>query len=217
MREEAGGRLSAFLVERDTQGLSVEQPVEQLGVRAAATADLVLDEVPVPREHVLAGVGQGELIALDALVLGRVGIAAQLVGLAHGALTAAVDHVCQREQFGRKLAAFQGVQFPLAASAADLEAARALMHRAARAVEEDAPPGQQLRLAAMAKYTAATVAVRASSRAMDALGGSGVVCGSPVEKFFRDARAGTIYEGTSNILLRSIASRMFHTRGVDNG
>jgi short/branched chain acyl-CoA dehydrogenase len=213
---DAGRRLSAFIVERDSPGLSVGEPVEQIGVRAAAAADLVLDEVPVRREHLLGGSGQGELLALDAFALGRVAIAAQLVGLAQAALEAAVSHASRREQFGRKIAVFQGVRFPLAATAAEIEAARLLTYHAARAVERGAPQSQQLRLAAMAKYTASRVATRASSRAVDVFGGLGVVRGSSVEKLFRDARAGAIYEGTSNILLRSIASTLFRPAGIDD-
>lgn len=214
--EDAGGRLSAFLVERDSSGLTIEEPVEQIGVRAAAAADLVLEEVPVQRECVLAGPGQGEILALDAFVLGRVAIAAQLIGLGQGALDAAVGHASRRKQFGRYIATFQGVRLPLAATAAEIEAARLLTYHAARAVEQDAPQAQQLRLAAMAKYTASRVATRASSRAVDVFGGLGIVRGSPVEKLFRDARAGAIYEGTSNILLRSIASGLFHPTDVDD-
>jgi short-chain 2-methylacyl-CoA dehydrogenase len=212
-----GGRLTAFVVERESSGLSIEDPFEQIGVRAAASADLVLEEVPVRREQILAGPGRGEIVALDAFALGRVSIAAQLVGLAQAALDAAVEHASIREQFGRPIAAFQGVRLPLAAVSADIEAARLLTRHCARAVERDEPQGQQLRLAAMAKYTASITATRASSRAMETLGGRGVVRGAPVEKLFRDARAGAVYEGMPNILLRAIAADLFHaTRAVDD-
>lgn len=214
--EAAGGRLSAFVVERESSGLSIERPLDQIGVRAAASADLMLEEVPVRRDHVLSGPGQGEIVALDAFALGRVSIAAQLVGLAQAALDAAVAHASVREQFGQPIGSFQGVRLPLAAISTDIEAARLLTWHCARAVERDAPQGQQLRLAAMAKYTASRTATRASSQAIDTFGGRGVVRGGAVEKLFRDACAGAVYEGTPNILLRAIAADLFHATSAED-
>jgi short-chain 2-methylacyl-CoA dehydrogenase len=204
--------LSAFVIERESEGLSVDRRAEQIGVRAAATADLVLDHVPVPRASLLGRPGGGEIVALDAFAIGRVGIAAQLVGLAQGALDTATSYACEREQFGHKIAAFQGVRFPLAAIAAELEAARALTYRAARVVDADSSSAEQLRVSAMAKYIASQVATRAAASAVDACGGRGVIRGSMAEKLFRDARAGAIYEGTANLILRSIATTLFTNR-----
>ncbi|TMQ90977.1 acyl-CoA dehydrogenase [Actinomadura soli] len=205
--------VTAFLVDRDAPGLAVAEPADQLGMRAARTADLVLDGVPVRGDQALGGPGRGELLALRALTLGRVGIAAQLVGLAQGALDVAARYVTGRRQFGRPVAEFQGVRFPLAESAAEIAAARALCYRAADAVAGGAVAGgaaeaEQIRLAAMAKYVASQAAQRAAVRAVDAMGGNGTRREHRAEKFYRDAKVGTIYEGTSNILLNAIASEL---------
>ncbi|RFS82984.1 acyl-CoA dehydrogenase [Actinomadura spongiicola] len=200
--------VTAFLVERDAPGLTVTEPADQLGVRAARTADVVLDGVPVRHDRVLGGVGRGELLALRALTLGRVGIAAQLVGLARGALDVAARHVSGRSQFGRPVAEFQGVRFPLAESAAEVAAAGALTRQAADACVNGADEPERIRLAAMAKYVASQAAQRAAIRAVDAMGGNGTRREHRAEKFYRDAKVGTIYEGTSNILLNTIASEL---------
>lgn len=210
---DCGGRLSAFLLEREAPGLTVGEPTDQLGVRAAATADLELDGVPVRREDAIGGTGRGDLVAVDAFAIGRVGIAAQLVGLAQGALDSAVAYAREREQFGSRIAGYQGVQFPLAASAAQIEAARALTYAAAAAVDRDAAQADLLRLSAMAKYVASRIAIETTACAVDTFGALGVVRGCVAEKLYRDARVGTIYEGTSNILLRSIAATLLRPTG----
>ncbi|RJO70061.1 acyl-CoA dehydrogenase [Nocardia panacis] len=196
---------SAFLVERTTPGLAIEPRTEQLGVRAASTADLILDNVEVRARHCLGGLGHGETVAVAALDIGRVGIAAQQVGLARGALDCALAYSRTRKQFGKSIGEFQGVQFTLADIATEVEAARALLYDVTRIVAEGTSLAERLRLSAMAKYFASQVAERAASRAVEVLGGNGFTREYPAERLFRDAKAGKIYEGTSNILLRSIA------------
>ncbi|QOC90662.1 acyl-CoA dehydrogenase family protein [Micromonospora craniellae] len=203
-----GHGTSAFLVERSTAGVAVEPRAEQLGVRAAATADLVLTDVPVRAGACLGGLGRGDGVAIAALDIGRVGIAAQLVGLAQGALDEAVAYSRQREQFGQRISSFQGVQFVLAETATEIAAARALLYEVTRAVAGDTDVAERLRLSAMAKLFASQVAERAASRAVEVLGGNGYTREYPVERFYRDAKAGRIYEGTSNILLRAIAGSL---------
>lgn len=202
---KTGEDITAFLVERDAAGLRVGEPNEQMGMRAARTADVVLDGVRVRRQHILGGLGQGETLGVTGLALGRIGIAAQLVGLARGAIDVAAGYVTRRSQFGRPVSDYQGVQFPLAASAAQTEAASALTYAAAEAVSAGVPLSEQLRLSAMAKYTASQAAQTAATRAVDALGGNGTLPENRAEKFYRDAKIGTIYEGTTNILLQIIA------------
>ncbi|KNB50556.1 acyl-CoA dehydrogenase family protein [Streptomyces caatingaensis] len=196
---------SAFLVERAAEGLDVVPRTEQLGVRAASTADLVLEDVRVRRADCVGGIGNGEGVAIAALDIGRIGIAAQLVGLAQGALDEAVAYSGRREQFGRPVGEFQGVRFTLADMATDVAAARALLYDVVRDVEAGADIAERLRMSAMAKYFASQVAERTASRAVEVLGGNGFTREYPVERFYRDAKAGKIYEGTSNILLNSIS------------
>lgn len=200
-------RLSAFLVDRDTPGVSVGPPVEKLGIRASSTCELRLDEVRVPRQNLLGRPGEGDLLAMETLNIGKLGIAAQLVGLAQGALDAAVGYARGRHQFGEPVFSFQGVQFPLAALAAELAAARALLYDTVGVVER-AGPVERLRATAMAKYVASTTADRVASQAVETFGGAGFTTAHPVEKFYRDVKVGTIYEGTSNMQLRTIASTM---------
>ncbi|MFD7657246.1 acyl-CoA dehydrogenase family protein [Actinosynnema sp. NPDC059797] len=196
--------VSAFLVDREAPGLRVEPRTEQLGVRAASTADLVLSGVEVRRQDCLGGLGNGEGVAIAALDIGRIGIAAQLVGLAQGALDEAVAYSAKREQFGQVIGSYQGVRFALAQVATEVAAARALLYDVTRDVAAGADIAERLRRTAMAKLFASQVAERAASCAVEVLGGNGYTREYPVERFYRDAKAGKIYEGTSNILLRAI-------------
>ncbi|MEX5634500.1 acyl-CoA dehydrogenase family protein [Parafrankia sp. FMc2] len=206
-RSEAHG-VCAFLVERAAAGLTVLPRTEQLGIRAASTADLALSGVRVRHQDCLGGAGGGEAVALAALDIGRIGIAAQLVGLAQGALDEATAYSRRRQQFGRKIGSYQGIQFVLADIATEVAAARALLYQVAREVEAGGDVGERLSRSAMAKYFASQVAERAASQAVEVLGGNGYTREYPVERFFRDAKAGKIYEGTSNILLRSIGKAL---------
>jgi short-chain 2-methylacyl-CoA dehydrogenase len=201
-----GGRTSAFLVDRESDGLVVKHRTEQLGVRAASTADVVLTDVVVRRNSCLGGLGNGKTVAIAALDVGRVGIAAQLVGLAQGALDEAVTYSRRRTQFGHPISSYQGVQFALAGVATEVAAARALLYDVTRSLQDGADLARRLTLSAMAKYFASQVAERAASCAVEVLGGNGFTRDYPVERFYRDAKAGTIYEGTSNMLLLGIAS-----------
>ncbi|MEU4806495.1 acyl-CoA dehydrogenase family protein [Actinosynnema sp. NPDC023587] len=203
-----GQGISAFLVDRESPGLRVERHAEQLGVRAASTADLVLSGVPVRRQDCVGGIGNGEGVAIAALDIGRVGIAAQLVGLARGALDEAVAYSRRREQFGKVIGGYQGVQFTLAEVATEVAAARALLYEVTRVVAAGADIAERLRQSAMAKLFASQVAERAASAAVEVLGGNGYTREYPVERFYRDAKAGKIYEGTTNILLRSIGGAL---------
>ncbi|ONI78023.1 acyl-CoA dehydrogenase [Actinosynnema sp. ALI-1.44] len=203
-----GGGPTAFLVPKDAVGVSTEDRVEQMGVRAAHTADVVFDGTPVRTAQRIGPVGGGQTVAMAALDLGRLGIAAQMVGLAQGALDVAVAYSRTREQFGTRIAGYQGVQFPLADAASQLAAARALVYESVDVFQRDDDAVKRMRFAAMAKYTASQVAERAASVAVETLGGNGFTDAYPAERFYRDAKAGKIYEGTSNILLRNIASIM---------
>jgi short/branched chain acyl-CoA dehydrogenase len=171
----------------------------------------VLDEVVVTEEQVLGRLGGGSAVALDALTSGRIGIAAQLLGLAEGALDEALTYAQTREQFGQRIAAFQGVRFPLAWMATEIEAARLLVHQAARRRASGHSSVELVRLAAMAKLLASRVAETAASRAVEVFGGNGVTRDHPVEKLYRDAKVGRIYEGTENMQLQTIASTLLHT------
>jgi alkylation response protein AidB-like acyl-CoA dehydrogenase len=194
--------ITAFLVARDTPGFAVGKKEEKLGIRASSTVELLLDGVRVPGDQVLGPVGQGYKVAIETLNEGRIGIGAQMIGIAQGALDAAVAFVRERRQFGKPLAEFQGVQFQLAQAWTEVAAARRLVYNAARmkdAGEDIATEG------AMAKLYASQVCERATSLAVELLGGAGYTTDYPVEKFYRDAKIGTIYEGTSNMQLATIA------------
>ena len=199
--------ITAFLVDRQSPGLSVGPNVAKLGIRASSTCELVLDGVEVGAKDVLGKEGLGELIAIRSLDIGKLGISAQLVGLATGALELAARYAEQREQFGNPVASYQGVRFPLAAVAAELEAARVMLYNATRLAQEaDADPEAVMRAAAMTKYLASEVAEKASSLAVEVFGGRGFCSDDPIEKFYRDAKVGKIYEGTSNMQFRTIAA-----------
>lgn len=208
-RPERGAMgVSAFLVERKLPGVAVGPPIEKLGMRASSTCEVFLSDVRVGSDSLLGRVGAGQDIAMDALVRGRIGIAAQMVGLAEGAFDAALAYAQRRRQFGAAIASFQGVQFSLARMATDVEAARLFTYNSARLADAGASRVDLLRESAMAKYVAAQVAERVASQAVDVFGGLGVTRDCPAEKFYRDAKIGSIYEGTSNILLRTIASTL---------
>jgi alkylation response protein AidB-like acyl-CoA dehydrogenase len=194
--------ITAFLVERGFLGFSVGKKEHKLGIRASSTCELVLDDCEVPEENVLGELGRGYKIAILTLNEGRIGIGAQMLGLAEGALGHALAHIRQRKQFGKPIVEFQGVEFQIARLAMDIEAAKLLVYNAARL--KDA--GQDfVNEAAMAKLFASEVAERTASQAIDLLGGVGFTQEFPAEKLYRDAKIGKIYEGTTNMQLQTIA------------
>jgi len=194
--------ITAFIVERSFAGFSVGKKEDKLGIRASSTTELILDGVTVPDENVLGPVGQGYKVAIETLNTGRIGIGAQMIGVARGALDAARAYVQERKQFGKPIADFQAVQFQLAQAGTELEAARLMVYNAARL--RDA--GQEYTInAAMAKLFSSQVAERVTSVCLELFGGYGYTREYPVEKFYRDAKIGTIYEGTSNMQLQTIA------------
>jgi len=194
--------ITAFLVEKGAEGLTVGKKEDKLGIRASSTTELILENVRVPAENVLGDVGKGYKVAIETLNEGRIGIGAQMVGLAQGALDHTLKYVQEREQFGRPIGTFQGVQFQLAQMATDIEAARLMIYNAARL--KDSGKGFVTE-AAMGKLLASQVAGRVSSMAIDLFGGYGFTRDYPVEKLYRDAKVGAIYEGTSNMQLQTIA------------
>jgi short/branched chain acyl-CoA dehydrogenase len=202
-----GGGLTAFLVSRDEPGLSVGPRVGKLGIRASSTCEVRLDGVRIGGHDVLGRPGGAEVLAVETLNVGKLGIAAQLTGLAAGALSEAVGYARQRRQFGVPVADFQGVRFPLARLAAETEAARVLLYNTARVLEHGTA-GEQLQAAAMAKYVASVTAERVAAHAVEILGGNGFTTRYLAEKFYRDAKIGTIYEGTSNMQFRTISSAL---------
>jgi alkylation response protein AidB-like acyl-CoA dehydrogenase len=194
--------ITAFIVERDFPGFSVGRKEDKLGIRASSTVEVLLDNCEVPQENVLGPVGQGYRIAIETLNEGRIGIGAQMIGVAQGALTAAVKYLSERRQFGKSLSEFQGIQFQVAQAATDLEAARLMVYNASRL--KDA--GRDIaREGAMAKLFASQVCERVTSLCVELFGGYGYTKDYPVEKFYRDAKIGAIYEGTSNMQLQTIA------------
>src|SRR5574338_1368041 len=194
--------ITAFLVERDFPGFSVGKKENKLGIRASSTTELILEQCQVPAANVMGPVGQGYKIAIETLNEGRIGIGAQMVGVARGALDAATAYVKERKQFGKAIAEFQGVQFQLAEMATDLEAARLLVYNAARMKDAGV---NFVKEAAMAKLYSSRVAEKVSSVAIELYGGYGYVKDYPVEKYWRDSKIGAIYEGTSNMQLQTIA------------
>jgi butyryl-CoA dehydrogenase/short/branched chain acyl-CoA dehydrogenase len=205
-RPDAGYKgVTAFLIERDFPGLQVGKKEDKLGLRASSTCELILDSCRVPRENVMGEVGQGYKVAIETLNEGRIAIGAQMIGLARGALDAAVAYAKERKQFGKAIGEFQGVQFELAKMATEIEAARLLVYNAARLRDAGLP---FLTEAAMAKYYCSEVAEKAASKAIEVHGGVGITKDYPVEKFYRDAKIGRIYEGTSNIQLLTIAKKL---------
>ena len=203
---EAGYRgITAFLIEREFPGFQVGKKEDKLGLRASSTCELILDNCRVPRENVLGEVGKGYKIAIETLNEGRIAIGSQMIGLARGALDHAVAYARERKQFGKPIAEFQGVQFELAKMAVELEAARLLVYNAARLRDAGMPFVTE---AAMAKYYSSEIAEKVASKAIEVFGGVGITRDYPVEKLYRDAKIGRIYEGTSNIQLVTIAKKL---------
>jgi len=194
--------ITAFLVERDFPGFTIGKREKKLGIRASSTVELILENCRVPAANVLGPVGQGYKISIETLNEGRIGIGAQMIGIAQGALDAATRYVKERKQFGKVLADFQGVQFQVAQMATDLEAARLMVYNAARLKDAGLPFTRE---AAMAKLFASVTANRIAGHALELFGGYGYSREYPVEKFYRDAKIGVIYEGTSNMQLQTIA------------
>ena len=194
--------ITAFAVERGFKGFSVGKKEDKLGIRASSTTELILDRCEVPAANVVGEVGVGYKVAIETLNTGRIGIGAQMIGVARGALSATLKYVKERQQFGKPIAEFQAVQFQLAQAATELEAARLMVYNAARLEDAHQPYTKE---AAMAKLFASQVAERVTSLCVELFGGYGYTKEYPVEKFYRDAKIGTIYEGTSNMQLNTIA------------
>ncbi|HEY6723761.1 MAG TPA: acyl-CoA dehydrogenase [Polyangiaceae bacterium] len=197
--------ITAFLVERGMPGFSIGKKEDKLGIRASSTCELVFDRCSVPRENVLGAVGSGYKVAIETLNEGRIGIGAQMIGIAQGAFDAALAYLHEREQFGKKIADFQGVQFQYARLATEIEAARLLVYNAARLKDAKLPFVKQ---AAMAKLYASEVAEKSASLSLEFFGGVGFTREYPAEKYYRDAKIGKIYEGTSNMQLLTIAKHL---------
>ncbi len=197
--------ITAFLVPRDAPGFTIGKKEDKLGIRASSTCELVFESCHVPAAHVLGEVGKGYKVAIETLNEGRIGIGAQMLGLAEGALDHAIRYTKERRQFGKAIADFQGVQFQLARAAMEVESARLLVYNAAR--RRDAKQAF-LTEAAMCKLHASEVAERTASLAVNLFGGYGFVKDAPVEKLYRDAKIGQIYEGTSNLQLQTIAKAL---------
>ncbi|HLH41175.1 MAG TPA: acyl-CoA dehydrogenase [Bryobacteraceae bacterium] len=203
---EAGYKgITAFLIEREFPGFKVGKKEDKLGIRSSSTCELILDDCRVPKANVVGEIGKGYKIAIETLNEGRIGIGSQMVGLAQGALDHALQYSKQRKQFGKPISEFQGVQFDLAEMAVEVEAARLMVYNAARLRDAGLPFVTE---AAMCKYFASQVAERAASRAVEVLGGVGFTKDYPVEKLYRDAKIGRIYEGTSNMQRVTIAKQM---------
>ena len=197
--------ITAFLIERGTPGLTIGKKEDKLGIRASSTCEVVLDDCRVAKENRLGEAGKGYKIAIETLNEGRIGIGAQMTGLAQGALDHALAYAKQRKQFGKAIAEFQGVRFELAEMAVDVEASRLMVYNAARLRDTGLPFVTE---AAMAKYFASQIAERTASRAVEVLGGVGFTKDYPVEKLYRDAKIGRIYEGTSNMQRLTIAKQI---------
>ena len=194
--------ITAFVVEKDFEGFVVGKKENKLGIRASSTTEIVLDGCKVPKENVLGDFGKGYKVSIETLNEGRIGIGAQMIGLARGAFDAALRYTGEREQFGKPINQFQGVQFQLAELATELEAARLMVYNAARLKDAGLPFVKE---AAMAKLYSSRVAEAVSSKAVELYGGYGFVKDYPVEKLWRDSKIGAIYEGTSNMQLQTIA------------
>jgi alkylation response protein AidB-like acyl-CoA dehydrogenase len=200
---EAGYRgITAFIIEKNFAGFTVGKKEDKLGIRASSTTELILEDCQVPKENVLGEVGKGYKTSIETLNEGRIGIGAQMIGIARGALEAAVNYTSERQQFGKSINQFQGVQFQLAEMATDLEAARLMVYNAARMKDAGM---NFVKEAAMAKLYSSRAAERIASKAIELFGGYGYVKDYPVEKYWRDSKIGAIYEGTSNMQLQTIA------------
>ena len=206
LNPDAGYRgITAFIVERGFPGFTVGKKEDKLGIRASSTCELLFEDCRVPRANVLGEIGRGYKLAIETLNEGRIGIGAQMIGLAQAALDHAVHYTKERKQFGKSIAEFQGVQFQLARAATEIEAARLMVYNAARLRESGEPFVTE---AAMCKLLSSEVAERTASLAVNLFGGYGFVKDYPVEKLYRDAKIGQIYEGTSNLQLQTIAKSL---------
>ncbi|CAN5198614.1 acyl-CoA dehydrogenase AcdA [soil metagenome] len=194
--------ITAFIVEKQFEGFSVGKKEDKLGIRASSTTELILDGCKVPKENVLGQVGKGYKVSIETLNEGRIGIGAQMLGIAQGAYEAALKYTAEREQFGQSINNFQAVQFQLAEMAVEIEATRLLVYNAARLKDAGRP---FLKEAAMAKLYSSRCAEAVASKAIELYGGYGYVKDYPVEKYWRDSKIGAIYEGTSNMQLQTIA------------
>ncbi|MDZ4678341.1 MAG: acyl-CoA dehydrogenase [Oligoflexia bacterium] len=197
--------ISAFLVEKSFPGFTIGKKEDKMGIRASSTCELLFENCEVPAENVLGEIGKGYKTAIETLNEGRIGIGAQMIGVAQGALEAAIKYSQGRQQFGKPISSFQGIQFQLAQAATQLESARLMVYHAARLKDAKQPFLQE---AAMAKYHSSKVAEFVCSTAIDVFGGNGFTKEYPVEKFYRDAKIGQIYEGTSNMQLQTIAKTL---------
>jgi alkylation response protein AidB-like acyl-CoA dehydrogenase len=203
---EAGYRgITAFIVERGKPGFTVGKTEDKLGIRASSTRELILEDCRVPKANVLGEIGKGYKVAIETLNEGRIGIGAQMVGLAKGALDATIKYTKERKQFGKAIGEFQAVQHQIARAAVDVEAATLSVYNAARLRDVGRP---FLTEAAICKILSSEVAERVASLAVNLFGGNGFVKEYPVEKFYRDAKIGQIYEGTSNLQLQTIAKQL---------
>ncbi len=194
--------ITGFIVEKDFPGFSVGKKEDKLGIRASSTCELLFENCEVPKENIIGEVGKGYKIAIETLNEGRIGIGAQMIGIAQGAYEAALGYVQGREQFGKSLSSFQGIQFQLAEMRTELEAAKLMVYNAARLKDSKQ---DFIKEAAMAKLFASQAAEKITSMAIDLYGGNGFTTEYPVEKFWRDAKIGQIYEGTSNMQKQTIA------------
>jgi butyryl-CoA dehydrogenase/short/branched chain acyl-CoA dehydrogenase len=202
--------ITAFLVEKDTPGFKVGRKEDKLGIRASSTCELLFDNCVVPATNLVGELGKGYKIAIESLNEGRIGIGAQMLGLAEGAWGHAARYAKERRQFGKPIAEFQAVQFALAEMATEIEAAKLMVYNAARLKDAGQP---YVREAAMTKYFTSHVAERVASQCVEIFGGNGFVRDYPAEKYFRDAKIGKIYEGTSNMQLATIAKQVLGGRG----
>lgn len=202
--------ITAFVIEAGAPGFLVGRKEDKLGIRASSTCELILDNCEVPAANVLDEVGKGYKIAIETLNEGRIGIGAQMLGLAEGAWHHAAKYAQQRKQFGKPIAEFQAVQFTLAEMATEIEAARLLVYNAARLKDAGLP---YVKEAAMAKLFASQVAEKTASQSVEIFGGNGFVRDYPAEKYYRDAKVGKIYEGTSNMQLMTIAKQVLSRQG----
>ena len=193
--------ITAFILEKGMPGLSLGKKEVKLGIRASSTCEVILDNVKVPKTNILGELGKGYKIAIETLNEGRIGIAAQMLGLAEGAFEGALRYSQERKQFGKTIGSFQGVQFQLAKMACEIEGVKLLVYNAARLKDAGLPFTKE---AAIAKYMASDVAERVASLSLEIYGGYGFIKEFPAEKFYRDVKIGKIYEGTSNLQLQTI-------------
>jgi len=194
--------ITAFIIEKDFEGFEVGKKEDKLGIRASSTCELILENCRVPKENVLGEVGKGYKVAIETLNEGRIGIGAQMIGLAKGAFEYGLQYSKEREQFGKPISSFQGMQFQLAQAATELEAAKLMVYNAARMKDAGI---NFIKEAAMAKLYSSQLAQKITSLIVEVLGGYGFTREYPAEKFYRDSKIGTIYEGTSNMQLQTIA------------